>query len=170
MSDFDRAFDLVIGAEGRLSMDPRDRGNWTGGEVNAGELKGTKFGISARSYPALDIAALTVDQAKAIALADFWQKHHCDQMPWPVSAIVFDGAFNQGSVGAEALQDALGVKADGVIGPITLDALAKADTAQTATLTLTFRAKAYVSDSDYWLYGKGWLDRLFGLALKAGLA
>jgi hypothetical protein len=37
--------------EGGLSMDERDPGNWTGGAIGKGELRGTKYGISAQTYP-----------------------------------------------------------------------------------------------------------------------
>ena len=30
--NFDKAFELVIGAEGGYTKDPNDRGNWTGGD------------------------------------------------------------------------------------------------------------------------------------------
>ena len=40
--------------EGTLSLDPTDTGNWTGGAVGRGTLVGTKYGISAASYPTLE--------------------------------------------------------------------------------------------------------------------
>ena len=63
---FDTAFANVIGLEGGYTDDPRDRGNWTGGTVGQGKLRGTKYGISAAAFPTLDIANLTLDAAKAI--------------------------------------------------------------------------------------------------------
>jgi hypothetical protein len=44
---FDRAFEETIGLEGGFSRNPDDNGNWTGGRRGLGELKGTKYGISA---------------------------------------------------------------------------------------------------------------------------
>ena len=32
----------------------------------------TKYGISSRSYPAIDIASLTLEDAKAVYRLDFW--------------------------------------------------------------------------------------------------
>ena len=55
MADFDKAFDIIVGVEGGFSLDPNDPGNWTGGKRGVGELKGTRWGISAKSYPHLDI-------------------------------------------------------------------------------------------------------------------
>ena len=45
--DFGTAFDRLIGNEGVLSLDPRDRGNWTGGRTNLAGDQGTEDGLSA---------------------------------------------------------------------------------------------------------------------------
>ena len=66
MSNFDRAFRFLIGEEGGYSADPHD----PGGE--------TKFGISKRAYPQLDIKSLTLDQAKAIYRRDYWDRLQLD--------------------------------------------------------------------------------------------
>lgn len=69
---FDEAFSSVLQIEAVFSDDPQDSGNWTGGKVGVGKLKGTKYGISAASYPELDIRNLTVEQAKIIYYKDYW--------------------------------------------------------------------------------------------------
>ena len=63
---FDQAFERLIGHEGNFTNDKDDRGNWTTGIIGKGQLKGTKYGISAMTYPQLDIKNLTLDQAKQI--------------------------------------------------------------------------------------------------------
>jgi len=50
---------------------PEDDSNCAGSKQGRGELKGTKYGIAAKSYPHLDIKNLTLDQAKAIYMQDF---------------------------------------------------------------------------------------------------
>ena len=67
---FDTVFDRTIGSEGGFQADRRDRGNWTSGEVGKGELKGTKYGLSAMTYPDLDIKAITLQQARRRTLQD----------------------------------------------------------------------------------------------------
>lgn len=84
MSDFDRALDFTLKAEGMYVNDPRD----PGGETN--------FGISKRAYPQLDIKNLTREQAADIYRRDYWQRAGCDSLPWPLSACVFDAAVNCG--------------------------------------------------------------------------
>lgn len=93
---FNRAFEIVIGHEGGYTNDPRDTGNWTGGAVNSGELKGTKYGISAASYPLFDIANLTLDDARAIYKRDYWDKVGADDLAPPLAMLVFDAAVNSG--------------------------------------------------------------------------
>lgn len=96
--------------------------------VGEGILKGSKYGISAASYPNLDIASLTIEQAKQIYLSDYWNKHRIGEMPPEVRWHIFDGVVNTGPGGAKAdgairwLQRAVGVDDDGKVGPKTLSA------------------------------------------------
>jgi lysozyme family protein len=93
---FDQAFRLVIGHEGGFTANPADPGNWTGGAPGRGECRGTKFGISARAYPDLDIADLTLDQAQAIYRRDYWDKLGAAALPPPLALLAFDAAVNNG--------------------------------------------------------------------------
>jgi hypothetical protein len=51
-SNFERCMDEVFKHEGGLSLIRADPGNWTGGKVGKGELRGTKYGIAAHAHPA----------------------------------------------------------------------------------------------------------------------
>jgi lysozyme family protein len=84
----------------------------------------TKFGISQRAYPNLNIAALTLDEAVAIYIADYWSPLHLDELTSRrVQWKVFDIAVNQGVVRAALiLQAALSVVEDGAIGTQTIAA------------------------------------------------
>lgn len=125
---FDKAFEVLIGHEGGFTNDPKDRGNWTTGVVGKGQLKGTKYGISAMAYPNEDIKNLTLDRAKVIYRADFWDKVLADQLPEVVRFDLFDVAVNSSVVRAiKFLQRALGVSEDGRIGPATVAAARAAD-------------------------------------------
>lgn len=116
MNDFDRAIAAVLDHEGDYSNDPAD----PGGE--------TRWGISKRSYPHINIAALTQGEACSIYEAEFWRKPHIDALPWPVSGKVLDLAVNLGRGRAiRMLQAALcklgyWVDMDGAIGPNTIKA------------------------------------------------
>ena len=82
--DFETALKFVLKWEGGYSNDPND----PGGE--------TKYGISKRSYPELDISKLTLKQAKEIYYQNYWLKIGCDELPYPFNIVVFDTAVNMG--------------------------------------------------------------------------
>lgn len=93
---FEDAFLVVVGHEGGLSLDRNDRGNWTSGVIGKGQLRGTKFGVSAMSYPTLDIPNLTLDDARRIYRANYWNAAGCPDLPDPLALVVFDTAVNSG--------------------------------------------------------------------------
>lgn len=82
-ASFDTAFAAVVGVEGGYDNSTHDPGNWTGDAVGCGVLRGTKFGISAASFPSLAIADLTLDQAQAIYLAEYWTPLAASLLPPP---------------------------------------------------------------------------------------
>lgn len=127
MSFFDAAFQVVVGIEGGYVNDPLD----PGGE--------TKYGISKRAYPNLNIANLTLEDAKAIYRRDYWDRCACDTMPWERAICVFDCAVNEGP---------------GVARSLNVQAT---DT----TRFMAERAVRYAHDKNFGRYGKGWNNRLF---------
>ncbi|MBI5236243.1 MAG: hypothetical protein HY886_08345 [Deltaproteobacteria bacterium] len=82
--DFDRAIAFVLKWEGGYVNDPRD----PGGE--------TKYGISKRAYPMLNIKDLELEDAKTIYKKDYWLKAGCGKLEWPLSLVHFDTAVNMG--------------------------------------------------------------------------
>lgn len=168
MDIFEKSFAFVLGAEGSWSGDPNDKGNWTGGKVLDGELRGTKYGISAAAYPDLDIANLTLIDAEAIYRTDYWAKIRGDELPPLLAMFAFDCAVNQGpSIAIRLLQDTFGTKADGIFGKRTMAAIQAAPVEQPALDFMARRAVAYV-EMDAWLdYGHGWMARLFRLTAAA---
>lgn len=122
--DFEHAFTRLMGHEGDLSMDPNDPGNWTGGKVGKGALKGTRFGISAGAYPDEDIQGLTIERARELYRRDYWDKAGCEYVPMGIKFDLFDTAVNAGvGTAVRMLQGVVGEKQDGIMGPLTLKAL-----------------------------------------------
>lgn len=96
MSKFELAFKIVVGHEGGYQANPKDRGNWTGGAVGKGELRGTKYGISAASYPKADIKNLSLDDAYRVYKRDYWDRIYGDFQPPALALAAFDTAVNSG--------------------------------------------------------------------------
>lgn len=167
MDKFSQAFAELIGNEGGFKKQYSDHMDWSGGKVGVGELRGTKYGISAGSYPDLDIENLTLDQAKAIYKRDFWDKFHGDDLRFDVGFQIFDADVNHGiGNGARMMQRALGVADDGRVGPITLGVLEKADPQGFDMKFLAERLEFFTKCSTWDENGKGWTNRvLHNLAL-----
>jgi lysozyme family protein len=101
----------VIKREGGYVNDPKD----PGGE--------TKFGISKRAYPHLDIASLTEADAAGIYERDYWLSPGINRLGTLRGEAVLDFAVNAGQAQAvRTMQRALRVTADGKLGPQTVAA------------------------------------------------
>lgn len=159
--NFEQAFAIIVGEEGKLSMDPGDKGNWTGGQVNAGTLRGTKYGISAATYPAEDIANLSLDRARLLAKRDYWDRFNGDSLKATVAFGLFDAGYNEGVTEATRLaQKALGLTVDGVYGQATFRGLNTCDPSTFARQFAIARIVAYASLS-YWVQDHdGWVGRV----------
>lgn len=160
---FDLAFDRLIGHEGKFTEARADRGNWTSGKVGVGELKGTKYGISAMSYPHLDIKAITLEQAKDIYRRDFWERSGADEYDGAIGYQVFDAAVNHGIENAvRFLQRAAHVADDGDVGPVTLKAV-KAMTVTDVLMRFNAARLMFYTNLSTWSdFGKGWARRIVG--------
>jgi lysozyme family protein len=152
---FEQAFALVLESEGGYVNHPDD----PGGE--------TKYGITKRQYPSLDIANLTVEQAKHIYKSDYWDAIKGDFLPPVVAGLTFDSAVNQGVPRAiKMMQRALMVASDGVIGPRTLSAALSVDPVEFASRFGAERALHYASLETFDVFGRGWMRRLFNTTIK----
>src|SRR5882762_9217567 len=94
--DFAAAIARVLAHEGGYQAAADDPGNWTGGKIGLGALKGTKYGISAAQYPDLDIANLSADAAIAIYRRDWWERFGLARLPVPLAQKLLDAGVNIG--------------------------------------------------------------------------
>jgi hypothetical protein len=83
-NNFKRALEFTLKWEGGYSFDKSD----PGGE--------TKWGISKRSHPDLDIKNLTAQQAADTYANEYWDAITGDDIPFPACVAVFDTAVNCG--------------------------------------------------------------------------
>ncbi|SIO58436.1 glycoside hydrolase family 108 protein [Paraburkholderia phenazinium] len=167
MDSYPDAFAVLMNVERGFQNNPLDPGNWTGGRVGVGSCRGTKYGISAASYPDLDIAKLTLEQAQSLAKAKYWDKYHCDEYDIRVAFQVFDAAYNGGHP-AQWLQQAVGVRPDGDIGPATIAAVKAADPRRVVLLFDAARLD-YLADINNPTFADGWMRRIAS-NLRAGAA
>jgi lysozyme family protein len=158
---FDISFERVFTNEGEFQQDPLDRGNWTSGIVGLGELKGTKYGISAMTYPDLDIKSLSLVEAKEIYKRDWWDKLRMERFHTSFQYQLFDASINHGIHNASRmLQRALKVSADGIIGPKTVDAATEIDINDLLLRFLAERLVFMTHVRTWGTNGKGWARRI----------
>jgi lysozyme family protein len=156
MKNFERALIFVLKIEGGYVNDPLD----PGGE--------TKFGISKRSYPDIDIKNMTLEGAGESYKKDYWDKCKCDELPDSIAIILFDTAVNMGVQRAiKLLQDAAGVLADGIIGQKTISAVCKTEVEKLILNMLALRIEYYAGLGGWNRYGLGWTKRCFDVYREA---
>lgn len=115
--NFNEAIVIVLAHEGGYVWDPDD----PGGE--------TKYGITKREYPNLNIKTLTKAVAIWIYKRDYWDGNNMDSFPERLQLQMFDMSVNMGMTGAgKVLQRALNrfgytFQGTGKIGPGTMKAV-----------------------------------------------
>jgi len=96
------------------------------GYVNDPDDRGglTKYGVAQNANRDVNVQALTYDEAKKIYFNNYWTAVKADSIPFPLNGLMFDVAVNSGPGNAiKFLQRALGVTADGDLGPKTIAAV-----------------------------------------------
>ena len=134
MKTFNEIIEKVLEHEGGYVNDPKD----LGGE--------TKYGITKRFYPNLNIKELTIEQAKEIYRKDYWDKNKVESLPQNLWHIYFDMCVNMGKrTAVKVLQRAAvnkgrKIEVDGGLGPMTIGALKGVELDRVRA----FRVKYYV--------------------------
>jgi lysozyme family protein len=157
--EFLAAVERVLADEGGYSSSPADPGG------------ATKFGISARAHPGVDIATLTRDAAVNIYWREWWLPFGFAQLPAAIAAKTFDLSVNIGAAHAiQCLQRALRacgspVTEDGVLGEATALASRRADPAALMAAMRSEAAGYYrilaASRDGAQAFIKGWLNRAY---------
>jgi lysozyme family protein len=155
--NFEESLAHVLKHEGGYVDHPKD----PGGATNLGCTKKVWEEWVGHEVTKDDIKALTIADVSPLYKARYWDKCRGDDLPRGVDFAVFDLAINSG-VGraSKLLQRAVGVAADGAIGPATLAAVADANPRELATKICELRL-AFLQALPTWeTFGKGWGRRV----------
>ena len=163
-SRFEKAVQHVLRHEGGFVQHPRDPGG------------ATKFGITretlarAKKRPASINGVRRLSRKEAIAIYRqlYWDAVRADELPPGLDLATFDLAVNSGPTRAgKMLQAALGVEADGVVGPVTLGAARRADVPETIR-RLTKARLGFLGRLATWpVFGLGWRRRVLAVEQEA---
>ncbi len=168
---FERALAHVLTMEGGFSDDPYD----PGGPTNFGitlktyaTFAGATLDASSRARLVAQLRAIPMDHVHTIYRKRYWQPAGCAVLPSGLDLFHFDAAVNHGVGGAlRLLQQALGVEADGIIGPHTRRAIDTANAAQVIERYAAVRERRYRALPHFWRFGRGWLNRVAATRVAA---
>ena len=159
---FDTAYRILLALEGGFVNHKYDRGG------------STKYGISQRQYPDLNIKNLTLEKAMKITKKDYWDKLCCDNFNYDELKLeLLDFGFVAGSSrAARYLQQALcligfDTKVDSIVGPDTVAKANSATAKYSKSLMSAFRGYQFehfkrlaTKDDSQKSFIKGWLARI----------
>ena len=153
---FDQCIEKLLGHEGDFSNHKDDPGGAT--RYGITEAVARKVGYRG------DMRELPLDLAKRIYREDYWNAVRADELPEAARYVMFDAAVNSGPRQAAIwLQRALGVTADGVIGPVTLASAAKMDGRSLGAKILAQRLRFMTGLFNWPSFGRGWARRIADL-------
>jgi lysozyme family protein len=151
-SNFPNVLPVTLAYEGGKSLVRSDPGNWTGGKVGRGELRGTNKGIAASAHANLDIMKLTDDEVAQIYETEYWKPSGACLLPNGLDLSSFDLTVNSG-VGRNATVMASVGTAGSVSERIS----------RVADQRLGFLHRL----STFRTFGKGWTARVAGVEAKS---
>jgi lysozyme family protein len=153
---FDRCLAEVLRQEGGYADDPRD----PGGPTRFGVTRAVLSEALGRAASAEDVAVLTEAEAAGIYRRSYWAPVSCGGLPAGLDLVVFDSAVNMGpGTAARLLQAALGVTADGAVGPRTLASAGDRPAAEAIRGVSDLRRRRYRALAGFSAFGQGWLRR-----------
>jgi lysozyme family protein len=156
MAQFSEAIDIVLKHEGNYTNDSCD----PGGE--------TKFGISKKSYPNLDIKNLNIKQVKEIYYKDYWLPLKCDEIniQWFADKL-FDMAVLIGiGTAVRLLQQSINsecdveIEIDGIMGPKTLSYV-NSYNMEDVYHAFLYTMEVHLKSLNQPKYINGWMIRLY---------
>ena len=167
--DFEAALTRVLAHEGGYVDHPRD----PGGATNMGITRRTLAkwrGVALRDLPKSEVRDLSRAEAAAIYKNAYWDPIRGDELPPGLAYALFDFAVNSGPARAvRFLQRIVGTVQDGLLGGITLRAIARMPVPYIIR-TLCDNRLAWMRRLPTWdAFGRGWSRRVNGVR-EAALA
>lgn len=155
--NFEQCLALVLKHEGGYVNNPKD----PGGMTNLGVTKKVWENWVGHPVDEAAMRALGPQDVAPLYKSQYWDKIRGDSLPAGVDYACFDLAVNSGvSRAAKILQKAVGVSADGIIGPATLDAIASSNARDLATEICDLRLNFLQTLPTWSIFGKGWGRRV----------
>jgi lysozyme family protein len=158
VTGFDKCLPLLFDDEGGYCNDAHDSGGPTKWGITHYDL--AEF-LGKKSVSVQEVKDMTKAIAAKIYKNKYWKSIHGDELPDGVDYAVFDYAVNSGiSRAVKVLQKIVGVKQDGIVGGMTIDAVKRMDPEEIIN-KLCDQRLSFLQSLKIWKYfGKGWKRRV----------
>lgn len=162
-NNFASALTAVLAHEGGWSDHPSDPGGATMRGVTLATYRRYKPGATKEQ-----LRNITEAELQRIYREGYWNMVRADDLPAGLDYALFDFAVNSGPAKAAiTLQTIVGAATDGVVGPLTLKAVAdysgKFGVAQLISELCSHRLAFLERLSTWPVFGKGWRNRVAGV-------
>jgi lysozyme family protein len=150
---FDEAFNILLLHEGGYSNHAADPGGATRYGVTEAVARQEGYTGDMRAYP--------LSEARRVYRKRYWEAMRLDELPAEVRFDLFDAAVNSG-VGQTTkwAQRILALKDDGIIGPVTLQAITTCNRQKFLAKFNGQRLLFMTSLSGWPSFGRGWARRI----------
>ena len=163
-SNWQKSFELMLKSEGGYVNNPAD----PGGMTNLGVTKATWENWIGRESNEAEMRALTPEKVEPLYKKKFFDAVRGDELPVGLDYLMFDFAVNAGAGRAiKTLQTAVGVTPDGGFGPMTMAAVQAVDPNELIERFSQAKEDFYRSLTTFATFGKGWLNRVADVKVKA---
>lgn len=162
--NFELALTHVLAHEGGFVNHPKD----PGGATNMGITIGTLSEFTGQKCTVEDVRHIPFALVAQIYRQRYWDAVCGNELPSGLDYAVFDFAVNSGPARAiRFLQSELGLNADGVMGPKTLQRAWAVDAVALIGRYMASRSTYLQALRTYKTFGKGWDRRVKGVATEA---
>jgi len=163
-SNWNNSFKLMLKSEGGFVNHPSD----PGGMTNLGVTKATWENWVGRESDEAEMRGLTPEKVEPLYKKKYFDAVRGDELPMGLDYLMFDFAVNAGAGRAiKTLQTAVGVTPDGGFGPMTMAAVQAVDPNELIERFSQAKEDFYRSLTTFATFGKGWLNRVADVKVKA---
>jgi lysozyme family protein len=164
ISNWQKSFELMLKSEGGYVNNPVD----PGGMTNLGVTKATWENWVGRESDEAEMRGLTPEKVEPLYKKKYFDAVRGDELPMGLDYLMFDFAVNAGAGRAiKTLQTAVGVTPDGGFGPMTMAAVQAVEPNELIERFSQAKEDFYRSLTTFATFGKGWLNRVADVKVKA---
>lgn len=161
MADFNKYAPTLLQFEGGYVYHPSDKG----GPTMSGVTLETYRKFYGRDKTVEDLKRISKEEWRTIMKDGYWDKCKADSIvSQSIAEIMVDWCVNSGLVGIRKVQEIAGVKPDGIVGPMTLNAINNSNYPELFDRIWKARQQFYINivkrSPSQRVFMNGWMNRL----------